>query len=272
MIGFGVLSLAEHALLRSAGLTLFLGIGYSFAGTALIVPPMLRGVLVSRTFRDRKGESHPEEYVSRVRGRYLFMEPYPRLFAGFKVLFDPMFRELPRLLESYEGIGIVIDIGSGYGVPACWLLERFPESKVYGIDPDPERVRVASMAVGERGIITRGRAPDIPAVPEPADIALMLDIVHYLKDDELRLAVERLRRSLSREGRLIIRAVIPPERRFPWLWWMENFKLRVHRVPCYYRSVDQVATLIVQSGFTIELTASSGSKAELVWIIAKTHS
>lgn len=41
MIGFGVLSLADHALLRNAGITLLLGIGYSFIGTVLIVPPLL---------------------------------------------------------------------------------------------------------------------------------------------------------------------------------------------------------------------------------------
>ena len=191
MIGFGALSLADHALLRSAGLTLLLGIGYSFAGTALIVPPMLRRVFVPSMLPDREVESQPEKYVSRVGRRYLHMEPYPRFFARFKMLFDPMFRELPRFLESYHGIRTIIDIGSGYGVPACWLLERFPESRVYGIDPDPDRVRVASMAVGKRGFITRGRAPDVPTVPEPADLALMLDSVHYLKDDELRLTLRK---------------------------------------------------------------------------------
>ncbi len=127
MIGFGALSLADHALLRSAGLTLLLGIGYSFAGTALIVPPMLRRVFVPSMLPDREVESQPEKYVSRVGRRYLHMEPYPRFFARFKMLFDPMFRELPRFLESYHGIRTIIDIGSGYGVPACWLLERFPE-------------------------------------------------------------------------------------------------------------------------------------------------
>ena len=272
MIGFGVLSLADHALLRSAGFTLLLGIGYSFAGTALIVPPMLRRVFVPRGFPDREVESRPTEYGSRVGRRYLHMEPYPRLFARFKMLFDPMFRELPRLLESYQGIGTIIDIGSGYGVPACWLLERFPEARVYGIEPDPDRVRVASMAIGKRGFITRGRAPDMPSVPEPADVAFILDSAHYLKDDELRLTFERLRRSLSGGGRLIIRTVIPPERRPRWLWWMENFKLRIYGVPSYYRSVDQITTMMVQSGFRIELTAPSGSKGELVWVIATTGS
>ena len=54
-------------------------------------------------------------------------------------------------------MGYVNEIIS-YGVPACWLLERFPEAMVYGIDPDSERVRVASMEIGEDGVITHSRA------------------------------------------------------------------------------------------------------------------
>ncbi len=41
IIGFGVLSIADHALLRNAGLTLLMGIGYSFLGAVLIVTPLL---------------------------------------------------------------------------------------------------------------------------------------------------------------------------------------------------------------------------------------
>ncbi len=272
MVGFGVLSLADHALLRSAGLTLLLGIGYSFAGTAVIVPPMLRRVFAPSMLPDPEGEAPPEEYVSRVRRRYLSMEPYPRFFARFKLVLDPMFGELPRFLESYQRIRTIIDIGVGYGVPACWLLERFPESKVYGIDPDPDRVRIATMALGKRGFITRGRAPEIPRVPEPADMAIMLDCIHYLKDDELRLSFEGLGRSLSRGGTLIIRTVVPPGRRFSLLWWWENCKLRIHGTQCCYRSLEQIAALVLQAGFRVELTAPSGSKGELVWMIARTNS
>jgi predicted exporter len=42
LIGFGVLCLAEHALLRSAGITSLLGIGYSLTGAFLLLPPLLK--------------------------------------------------------------------------------------------------------------------------------------------------------------------------------------------------------------------------------------
>jgi predicted RND superfamily exporter protein len=42
LIGFGVLCLAEHALLRSAGITSLLGIGYSLTGAFVLLPPLLK--------------------------------------------------------------------------------------------------------------------------------------------------------------------------------------------------------------------------------------
>jgi trans-aconitate methyltransferase len=186
--------------------------------------------------------------------------------------FDPMFLELPHLLESMQEVRTVIDVGCGYGVPACWFLEWFPESKIYGIDPDPNRVRVASMAVGERGIISLGGAPDIPMVPGTADVAIMLDSSHYLKDEELRLTLQRLHGSLCRGGNLMVRSVIPPVRRFPWSWWLENLKLKMAGIQCYYRSIDEIKTMIIQAEFSITFSSSSGSKGELFWFIAKTGS
>ena len=53
LIGFGVLCIAEHALLKSAGLSSFLGIGYAMIGTFTLLPPVL-----GRLFPDlKKNES-----------------------------------------------------------------------------------------------------------------------------------------------------------------------------------------------------------------------
>ncbi len=49
LIGFGVLSIADHALLKSAGLPSFLGIGYAMIGSFTLLPPIL-----GRLFPDLK--------------------------------------------------------------------------------------------------------------------------------------------------------------------------------------------------------------------------
>lgn len=267
IIGFGVLCSAEHSLLRSAGITSLIGISYSLIGAFIILPPVL-----DYRFKPRKVDNHtPKNPKDRVLRRYKNLEAYPRLFARFKMFFDPMFSELPRLLKNRNGNYTIIDIGCGYGVPACWLLECFPEATVYGIDPDYRRTRIASMAVGKRGVIANGCAPEIPAVSEPVDLAIMLDILHYLKDDILKLTLQKLYNNLRSGGYLIIRASIPPKRQFPWIWWLENLKLRLLRTPSYYRSVEEIKTAILTTGFTIEQIESSGSKGELVWFVVKTR-
>ncbi len=265
IIGFGVLCSAEHSLLRSGGITSLIGISYSLIGAFIILPPVL-----DHRFKSRKVDNSTHENLQeRVLRRYKNMEAYPRLFARFKMIFDPMFSELPRLLKNRNENYTIVDIGCGYGVPACWLLECFPEATVYGIDPDYRKTRIASVAVGKRGVISNGCAPKIPAVSEPVDLAIMLDILHYLEDDILKLTLQNLYNDLRSDANLIIRAAIPPKRQFPWIWWLENLKLRLLKIPSYYRSVEEIKTAILKTGFIIEKIESSGFKGELVWFVVK---
>jgi len=265
IIGFGALCFAEHSLLRSAGLTSLLGISYALIGAFLILPPLLRYM-----FQVRENDiSTPAKERDRILRRYKKMEPYPRLFARFKLMIDPMFLELPRMLKSSENIKAVIDIGTGYGIPACWLLERFPDAKVYGIEPNHERVRVASMAVQKRGVIKRGRAPDIPTPPELADAAFMLDMTHFLTNEELGLTLRRLHSALNIGGSLIIRAVIRPDKHPSWLWRFQMLNLKITGTQCYYPSVDEIKGMIIEAGFKMELCVPSGSNQESAWFVAK---
>ena len=270
LIGFGILCTAEHTLLRSAGLTSLLGIGYAALGAFVILPPVLKRLSCSRKSSACKEGSLPE----RVLRRYRFAQAYPRLFAGFKMRLDPMFAELPTLMELDRSVRIIMDIGCGYGVPACWLLERFPEAKVYGIDPDPERVRVASMALGENGIVTPGRTPDLPGAPGPADLVMMLDMLHYIDDDELRLTLQRVYGALAPGGSLIIRAALPPKGILPRTraWWFESLKFKISGIKRYYRSLDEIAAIIPAAGYKIVRSVPSGSRGDLVWLEAKTGS
>ena len=265
IIGFGILCTAEHTLLRSAGLTSLLGIGYAAIGAFVILPPVLNHLSRIRKISTFKEGDHPK----RILRRYRLMQAYPRLFARFKMRFDPMFAELPALMESNRAVRIIMDIGCGYGVPACWLLERFPEAMVYGIDPDPERIRVASMAIGENGVILPGRAPDLPRAPGPADLVVMLDMIHYINDDELRLTLQRLYGILGQNGSLIIRVALPPKGSVSWSRRFEDLKYKISGIQCYYRSFDEIAAIILATGYKIERSLPSGSNNDLVWAEVK---
>ena len=99
LLGFGAMWGADHSLLRSTGITAFLGIAYSMLGAFLILPTLL-----GRIRRAGKPVAPAAGLRDRVLARYRHMEAYPRLFARFKTRLDPMFRELEGILRSADGV------------------------------------------------------------------------------------------------------------------------------------------------------------------------
>ena len=162
LIGFGVLALAQHAVLRSIGLTSLLGIAYSLVGAFLIVPPLVKRALVPVELPPERLEAGSPRHTNGRSCRYRTIETTPRLFARWKLRLDPMF---PRLAAFMKDPRRILDIGCGYGVPSVWLLELFPAATVSCIDPDGERIRVAGRALGPRGEARTGRAPELGGLP-----------------------------------------------------------------------------------------------------------
>ncbi len=265
LFGFGAMWGANHSLLRSTGTTAFLGTAYSLLGSFLILPPVLDRIQRRRIARVATGRGVRD----RVWARYRYMEAYPRLFARFKMRLDPMFRDFGHILPAGDGVRSILDIGTGYGVPAAWLLERYPEAAVKGVEPAPERVRVATMALGERARVVEGRAPYVPAVERPAELATMIDMIHYLADDAAAETLRRVRERMRPGGRLLVRASLVPHRRLPWSWWLQNLALRMTGVPAHYRSTSHLAGLVAGAGLQVEHTHPSGSDGELVWLVAR---
>jgi predicted exporter len=265
-LGFGVLALSDNAVLKSAGLGLALGIGYSFLGAVMITPPILKRMFASVPPKDEIIVPGSKRHRQLAVRRYRHMEAYPRLFARFKLILDPMFPKLASFVKKPE---VIIDVGTGYGVPAVWLLEIFPHARVYGIEPDRKRVRFASRAIGKRGAVTVGRAPDIPDVPEMADAALLLDMIHLINDDELSLTLQRLQGKLRPGGSLIIRATVPSEKRFPWTRWIETTRIRLHKGTPLFRSKEDVVAVISEAGFEITHSEISVPGKEEWWFVAR---
>lgn len=265
LIGFGVLCFADHTLLRSAGITSFLGIAYSLVGAFVLLPPLLE----HHFSRERESSSTSNDWRKRVLDRYRSLETYPRLFARFKTKTDVMFSELPRFLAGCGQMRTVLDIGCGYGVPGCWILEHFPGARIYGNDPDRERIRVAERVLGERGKLTCAAAPEIPQAAEVADAAFLLDIVHFLDDTAFRLTLAHLRKSLHANAVLIIRAVVYPPGETSRLWKLDAFRMRLAGIPAHHRSVQAMGEMITEAGFQLQETSFSGGNRESVWLVAR---
>jgi hypothetical protein len=123
--------------------------------------------------------------------------------------------------------------------------------------------------LGDRGVVSRGRAPEIPEVQSPVDLSTMIDMVHFLTDGSLAETLRRLWERTRDGGRLVIRASLQPKRRLPWSWWFQNMILKWSRIPAYYRPVGQLECMVVQTGFRMEQTLTSGNDEELVWLVAR---
>ncbi len=264
MIAFGVLAVSQHTLLKSAGLTSLLAIFYSAIGTFLLLPPLLKRVFEKPTApATQSGDTR-----ARVLARYRWIEAYARMFARFKLRLDPMFAELPGMVRFATLPKTLVDIGTGYGVPACWLSETYPTARIYGIEPEAERVRVASKALGAGDQVVQGRAPDLPPSPEGADGAFMLDMMHFLSDAELTLTLQRLHARLAPGALLTIRAVMVPQRRIACCWWIDGFRNKLNGVQTHWRSADGIKSLLAQCGYEVTNMAPSGVKGDMLWVCA----
>jgi uncharacterized protein len=266
LIGFGVLAFASHALLRSIGIVSFLGIGYSLIGAYFILPVLMKKIFSSVKYPTGKFAVGSKEHLRRTVLRYRHLPSYPRVFARMKMLIDPMFKELDKYVQNPRRI---IDIGCGYGIPATWLLEIYPEAKVYGLEPDEERVLIASHAIGKRGRVEAGRAPDLPEVEGAVDYVLMLDMLHLISDKEVQIVFQRIYEKLSQAGTLLIRATIPSRKRNPWKRWIETTRLKITRAPSRFRGEKEIIDCMKKAGFTISVYASDTKGIEEKWFVGK---
>jgi hypothetical protein len=130
-------------------------------------------------------------------------------------------------------------------------------------------VRVANMALGARGRVTQGRAPEIPEVERAADLSTMIDMIHFLTDAAAALTLSRVRARMRAGALLILRASLTPTRRLPWSWWAQNLALRAAGVPVFYRPLPHLAELVAAAGFRVERTLPSGPDGELVWLVGR---
>lgn len=264
LIGFGVLCGAEHSLLRSVGIVSLLGIFYSLAGSFLLLPPLLRRVF--QPGGQALDASLPIE--TRIRFRYRLLEAYPRMFVRYKLKLDPLCRELDALLAEHQPCATILDIGCGYGVPACWCLEQWPWVRMIGVDPDPERIRVAARAVGERGKMLVGAAPDLPVLPEAVDAALLLDMAHYLSDEQLEKTLQEVMARLTRQGIVALRFVTRPEGRKSVYWYVEEYRIRLAGQRAWYRTPETMIRVLQKCGFVI-IGQNPSANSELYWLVGR---
>lgn len=99
----------------------------------------------------------------------------------------------------------VADIGAGTGYFAVRLARVVPHGRVYGMDIEPDMVRYLGERAKREGSSNLEAVlgePADPKLPEPVDVALIVDTYHHIGD---RVAyMRRLGESLRPGGRVVI--------------------------------------------------------------------
>ena len=127
----------------------------------------------------------------------------------------------------------------------------------------------ASQAIGNRGKVIVGRAPEIPDIPEKADTVLLLDLLHYLNNTEIRQLFHGLKEALSPNGRLVIRVTILSGTTTSWMTFWELKRVRFFNIPAYFRQLSDFEKELNLAGFQIVQEEPSALNREEHWIIAE---
>jgi predicted exporter len=192
LFGFGALLPADHAMLRSAGLSAFLGIGFTLLGTFALLPALLE-----RTFAPQPWPAAGGSPGSMVRQRFRHMPAAMRLRAWLRPLNDP----LPEaLVQALDGCRHILVLPCGCGELAAWVLARLPECRLTGVEPEPQRRAVASRIIGARGVVHDALAH----ATAPVEAVVLPERWQALDDDQLRALIRQAAGLLAPAGRLIL--------------------------------------------------------------------
>lgn len=133
----------------------------------------------------------------------LFDRPKHRIYARLKIAGDPLYE---AALARLRGTRLpVFDLGCGLGILGLFLRERGIDVPVIGVDTDAEKVEAGRRAAAHySGIDLRvGDARD--ALRSFAGNLLLLDLIHYLTDDEQESLLADVVSAVAPGGVAIIR-------------------------------------------------------------------
>jgi SAM-dependent methyltransferase len=240
--------------------------------TALVIGPAVLVLVFGGQPKDWR-----DRVAARYRARYRWNDPlgapgaiFAWMFAIGKTRMDPMFCELPRFIEPLSRIQSLLDIGCGYGVTSCAVLEWKPDVRVCGLDPSKARITVARDVFGDRGHAFVAGAPDFVrhGMPESFDLVFILDVIHFIPDTALAVTLDRIRVLVAEGGMLVIRSIVRPEGSGSIWWRGSGIRRAITGAKAYHRSVEEIRRAIEAAGFELKSSAISGENRELWWFSA----
>lgn len=100
----------------------------------------------------------------------------------------------------------ILDAGSGSGLLAIFLKERFPQKEIHGVDLSPIGIEMAKRRAGERKLEVRWQLVDLEDGLPYSDSSFDLIICHEVLEHLTRPAdaIRNMARTLKRGGKLVV--------------------------------------------------------------------
>ena len=245
--GFAVLILARHPVLFSLGTTVLLGMACAFVATLLLT--LLFTDWVLRPLRAPVCSSAPAQEITRL---YRYQGRWVERFVMWKMRLDPIFQLLDEATPRH---GVILDLGCGYGMASHWLALTGPARTLFGMDYDPDKIRVAQCSARSQPRV-RFEVGDILTLEYPAcDAVLLLDVLHYWTPAKQQAILAKARAVLRPGGRLVLRdAARADTKAHHRVEWWERLVTRLgHNKTVeglYFQSAEELTTMLRHAGFT----------------------
>jgi SAM-dependent methyltransferase len=179
----------DVATLRAHGFKAFFG--ELVLGTVVFSPLMaivgggITYALVA-SVRPRRTPDAVDEAIARVAERYARGRRAAFHYVRSKLGGDPV----ARAVVALGALGEVADVGCGRGQLGVLLLEAACADRVTGFDWDAAKVKDAALAA--TGLPASFEQGDVRSHPiAPCDTVLLVDVLHYLTEDEQDTLLER---------------------------------------------------------------------------------
>lgn len=177
-------------------------------GTIIIkqLPPVNSIVELENSFDTEckaiKTEFLMSVHFNKVLSSYVYKGPVLEWYFRIKVQLEQSYQLFKDLLPEK---GLIYDLGCGYGFLDYFLLQQSDQRTIVGVDYDEEKIQVANHSYLKNERMTF-MCQDVMTVPiSNADAVVILDVLHYLSNENQTRLIQSSFNGLKSGGVLIIR-------------------------------------------------------------------
>jgi len=151
--------------------------------------------------------------------------------------------------------GRLVDVGSGYGLWPFYVHTLKPDMEIWGLEPDPWKVQVATAIARKWAIETisfaqaNAQGIDLPA----CRAATIIDVLYLIPWEEQIEVLAKLVRALEPGGTLLIKEMSEqPSWKYAWNWFEEWLAVRIIKITqgnrFYFRKIEDWLSLLNSLG------------------------